>query len=110
MAMTVWYGETKQVPFRVQGTNLSDSAPIDPSGSALTCGFVAAGAGDDGPSIWYPGTWDADSSLNNYWGQILVGPSPGVYLLPRGTWSVWAKFTVGVETIIQPVLDTLYCR
>jgi hypothetical protein len=109
MSMTVWYGETKQVPFRVQGTQLSDSAPIDPSGSALTCGFVMAGGGEGEPSIWYPGTWDADQTLNNYWGMVLVGPE-GVYNLPRGTWSVWANFALGAEVIIQPVLSTLYVR
>jgi hypothetical protein len=110
MSMTVYYGETKQVPFRVQGTQLSDSAPIDPSGASLQCGFVAADGGEGPPSVWYAGTWDADQTLNNYWGQVLVGPSPGVYPLPRGTWSVWAKFTIGLETIIQPVLDILYVR
>jgi hypothetical protein len=107
--MTLYYGETKQVPFRVQGTNLSDAAPIDPSGSALKCGFVAAGAGQDAPTSWYDGTWDADSTLNNYWGMVLVGPD-GVFNLPRGTWSVWTQFTIGEETIQQPVLDTLYVR
>ena len=108
--MQIWYGETKQVPFRVQGTTLSDSTPIDPSESELQCGFVSADDGEGQPETWYAGTWDADTTLNNYWGMVLVGPSPGVYLLPRGNWSVWAKFTVGLETIIQPVLDLLTCR
>lgn len=109
MSMTVNFGETKQVPFRVQGTQLSDSAPIDPSGATLQCGFVAAGAGQDPPIAWYAGTWDADQTLNNYWGMVLVGPN-GVYNLPRGTWSVWAQFALGAEFIQQPVLDTLYVR
>jgi hypothetical protein len=109
MAMTVWFGETKQVPFQVQGIQLSDSVPIDPSDSDLQVGFVAATNGQDTPDTWYDGTWDADSTLNNYWGMVLVGPS-GVFNLPRGTWSVWAQFTVGAETIQQPVLDTLYVR
>ena len=109
MAMTLYFGETKQVPFRVQGTTLSDGAPIDPSGSELRCGFVLANAGQDPPETWYDGTWDADQTLNNYWGQVLIGPE-GVYNLPRGTWSVWAQFAIGLEVIQQPVLDVLYVR
>lgn len=107
--MTVWFGETKQVPFRVQGTNLASQEPIDPSASELEAGFVLASGGDNPPESWFAATWDANTNENIYWGQVLVGPS-GVFDLPRGEWAVWAKFAIGAETIIQPVLDSLTVR
>lgn len=109
MALTLWYGETKQVPFRVAGTDLAFASPINPSGSALECGFVTASGGNDPPTTWYAGSWNANTADNVYWGMVLVGPL-GVYDLARGTWSVWAQFTIGSEKIQQPVLDVLYVR
>jgi hypothetical protein len=107
--LTLNYGETKQVPFRVRGQDLSTAQPLDPSVVTLQCGFVSARAGDEEPLTWYPGTWDANTADNIYWGMVLVGPN-GVVDLARGVWTVWANFVLGAETIIQPVLDTLTVR
>ena len=108
--LTLNYGETKQVPFKVRGEDLATSAPINPSAAVLTVGFVPAASGASAPTTWYGGSWDANVADNIYWGMCLVGPPPGVVNLARGTYVVWANFTVGVETIIAPVLDTLVVR
>lgn len=110
MALTIWHDETKEVPFQVAGTDLAFAQPLNPSLSALTCGFVLGSAGGDPPTTWYAGNWDANTVDNIYYGMVLVGPSPGVVQLARGVWTVWAHFALGQETIQQPVLDTLYVR
>jgi hypothetical protein len=107
--LTLYYGETKQVPFQVRGTDLATSQPLNPSTSPLQAGFVASKGGEEAPSVWYAATWDANTADNVYWGMVLVGPD-GVFNLRRGIWTVWAQFTFGEETIQQPVLDSLTVR
>jgi hypothetical protein len=106
---TLNFGETKQISFRVRGQDLATTQPLDPSVVMLQCGFTLAVGGEGEPPTWYPGSWDANTVDNIYWGMVLVGPN-GVVSLARGLWTVWANFTLGAETIIQPVLDTLTVR
>lgn len=107
MSMTMWRGETLEVPFPVEGVNPANGSIIDPTASALTVGFSRSES--DGqqvrPNNYFAGTWAANPD-GTFWGSVLVGPD-GVVDLIAGRWTLWAQFTLGGETITRPVPGVL---
>lgn len=110
MPMQMWKGETKQVPFRVEGVDPANGSIIDPTTSDLTVGFSQREPNGEQvrPNHYYAGMWDSTPD-GQFWGSVLVGPS-GVIDLAAGRWTVWANFTLGAETIIEPIPDVLVVR
>lgn len=108
--MQMWVGETKEIPFRVQGVNPTNGSPVDPTTADLTVGFSRSEPNGEQvrPNNYYPGTWDS-TPTGEHWGSIIVGPDADV-TLQAGRWTVWANFTLGAETIIEPIPDVLVVR
>lgn len=75
----------------------------DPTGGAVEFAFVAVGAGT-APSSWTAGTWGTWNAVTE--SVVAVTPtvgSAGSVVLAAGNWSVFVKYTVGGETVIEKV-------
>jgi hypothetical protein len=90
----------------VQGAKAHDvtiSTDADPTGGAVEFAFVAVGAGT-APSTFYAGAWGTwDAVTESATARTPTIGAAGVAALSAGRYKVFARFTVGGETVVEPV-------
>jgi hypothetical protein len=85
-------------------TVTSESGDYDPTSDTIAWAFTNASAFPAaGPSAWTDGEWVTYPG-DQWWGQILVGPT-GAVTLATGTWQSWVRITDDPEVpVLQPFL------
>jgi hypothetical protein len=90
----------------VQGAAAHDvtiHTDADPTGGAVEFAFVAVGSGA-APSTFYAGAWGTwDSVTESVSARTPTIGAAGVAALAAGRYKVFARFTVGGETVVRPV-------
>ena len=73
----------------------------DPTGAAVEFAFVAVGAGT-APSTFYAGAWGTwDASTESVPARTPTIGAAGVAALAAGRYVVFARYTVGGETVVE---------
>ena len=90
----------------VQGAAAHDvviHTDADPTGGDVEFAFVAVGAGT-APSTFYAGAWGTwDSVLEQVSARTPTIGAAGVAALSAGRYHVYARWTVGGETVVKQV-------
>jgi len=111
MPCELWLDETKEVPTRVRGWSPENQTIINPTSAVVTVGFsrMTPSGRSRRPTTFFPAVWSSSPDLNQFWANILVGPS-GVVQLTAGKWIPWIRFVLGQETVVQPADDIVTVR
>lgn len=88
---------------RCSVTATENGVRVDPTGSTIQFAFLLT---EDDPVAgdWVNGSWETAGEI--YYARCLVG-SGGDIDLAEGTYKVWVKLVIGVETLVRPVGELL---
>lgn len=83
---------------------------VDPTGTAPQFGITEQ-TDTDGPTSWVTGSWSGswDSVTHKTLAVTptigLAAASPSMTITAVGSWRIWARVQVGIETWTEPIFD-----